>query len=150
MLSNGPGDPEPLQDVINTVKQLVDADYAIFGICLGHQMLGLSQGLTTKKMHNGHRGINHPIKNNITGRCEITSQNHGFVVDMDAANANENITVTHTHLNDGTLAGISINNRNAFSVQYHPEASPGPHDSRYLFDQFIENIKLKKQELLKS
>jgi carbamoyl-phosphate synthase small subunit len=150
MLSNGPGDPEPLEDVINVVKQLVDADYTIFGICLGHQMLALSQGLTTKKMYNGHRGINHPIKNNITGKCEVTSQNHGFVVDMEGANANDNITVTHTHLNDGTLAGISINNRSAFSVQYHPEASPGPHDSRYLFDQFIENVKLKKQELVKS
>ena len=140
MLSNGPGDPEPLTEVIATVGELVEADYPIFGICLGHQILAISQGLTTEKMHNGHRGINHPIKNLISGKCEVTSQNHGFVVRMQEAIENSNITVTHQHLNDDTLAGISINNKNAFSVQYHPEASPGPHDSRYLFDQFITNI----------
>lgn len=140
MLSNGPGDPEPLTEVIATVGKFVDANYPIFGICLGHQILALSQGLTTEKMHNGHRGINHPIKNLISGKGEITSQNHGFVVKMQDAIDNDNITVTHQHLNDETLAGISINNKNAFSVQYHPEASPGPHDSRYLFDQFITNI----------
>ncbi len=140
MLSNGPGDPEPLTEVIDTVGKLVEADYPIFGICLGHQILALSQGLTTEKMYNGHRGINHPIKNLISGKSEITSQNHGFVVKMEEAIANENITVTHQHLNDETLAGIALKNKNAFSVQYHPESSPGPHDSRYLFDQFIENI----------
>ncbi len=140
LLSNGPGDPEPLTEVIATVGQLVEANYPIFGICLGHQILALSQGLTTEKMHNGHRGINHPIKNLVSGKSEITSQNHGFVVRMQEAIEHENITVTHQHLNDDTLAGITINNRNAFSVQYHPEASPGPHDSRYLFDQFITNI----------
>jgi len=148
MLSNGPGDPEPLTDVIQTVKSLVEADYTIFGICLGHQMLALSQGLTTMKMHNGHRGINHPIKNLITGKAEITSQNHGFVVNMEEAEANSNITITHQHLNDQTLAGISINDRKAFSVQYHPEASPGPHDSRYLFDQFVTNMKIKQEALI--
>jgi len=140
MLSNGPGDPEPLTEVIKTVGELVEANFPVFGICLGHQILALSQGLKTEKMHNGHRGINHPVKNLITGKCEVTSQNHGFVVKMEDAIANENISITHKHLNDNTLAGISINNKNAFSVQYHPEASPGPHDSRYLFDQFIENI----------
>lgn len=140
LLSNGPGDPEPLTEVIATVGKLVEANYPIFGICLGHQILAISQGLTTEKMHNGHRGINHPVKNLISGKCEVTSQNHGFVVRMEEAIANEKVTVTHQHLNDETLAGISINNKNAFSVQYHPEASPGPHDSRYLFDQFINNI----------
>ncbi len=140
MLSNGPGDPEPLTEVIKNIGELVEANYPIFGICLGHQILALSQGLKTEKMHNGHRGINHPVKNLITGKCEVTSQNHGFVVKMEDAIANENITVTHQHLNDDTLAGISINNKNAFSVQYHPESSPGPHDSRYLFDAFINNI----------
>lgn len=140
LLSNGPGDPEPLTEVISTVGKLVEANYPIFGICLGHQVLAISQGLTTEKMHNGHRGINHPIKNLISGKCEITSQNHGFVVRMQEAIASEKITVTHQHLNDETLAGISVNDKNAFSVQYHPEASPGPHDSRYLFDQFITNI----------
>ena len=150
MLSNGPGDPSSMSYVIDTVRRMTELKIPIFGICLGHQVLSLASGLTTRKMHNGHRGINHPVINLQTGKCEVTSQNHGFVVDMDGANANDNITVTHTHLNDGTLAGISINNRSAFSVQYHPEASPGPHDSRYLFDQFIENVKLKKQELVKS
>lgn len=145
MLSNGPGDPAAMPEVVATVKEIVDADYPVFGICLGHQVLCLSQGLTTKKMHNGHRGINHPIKNLETGKCEITSQNHGFVVDMDDANSNSDVEVTHVHLNDGTLAGIRLKNKSAFSVQYHPEASPGPHDSRYLFDQFIENIIKAKQ-----
>lgn len=149
MLSNGPGDPEPLTNVIATVGELVETNIPLFGICLGHQILALSQGLSTEKMHNGHRGINHPIKNLITGKCEITSQNHGFVVKMDEAIANPNIEVTHQHLNDDTLAGISLKNKKAFSVQYHPEASPGPHDSRYLFDQFIENIKVVKQQLVK-
>ncbi len=137
MLSNGPGDPKPLTHVINTVQQILDADIPVFGICLGHQVLALSQGLTTTKMYNGHRGINHPVKNLITGRCEITSQNHGFVVDREVAERNDNIEITHVHLNDNTLAGIRLKNKKAFSVQYHPEASPGPHDSRYLFDQFV-------------
>ncbi len=148
MLSNGPGDPEPLTQCIDTVKQIIEADYATFGICLGHQILALSQGLVTEKMHNGHRGINHPIKNMNTGKCEVTSQNHGFVVNMKAAEENENIEVTHIHLNDDTLAGIAVKDKSAFSVQYHPEASPGPHDSRYLFDQFIQNIKAKKEKEL--
>jgi len=141
LLSNGPGDPEPLTEVIATVEKLVEADYPIFGICLGHQILALSQGLTTEKMHNGHRGINHPIKNLISGKCEITSQNHGFVVSKNKALETKHIKITHLHLNDDTLAGISVKGKNAFSVQYHPEASPGPHDARYLFDQFIEKMK---------
>ncbi len=148
MLSNGPGDPEPLTDSIETVKQIVKTAIPVFGICLGHQILCLSQGLSTEKMHNGHRGINHPIKNLLTGKCEITSQNHGFVVSKDAVNNNDRILLTHIHLNDGTVAGISIKDKNIFSVQYHPEASSGPHDSRHLFDQFIENIKKYKKELV--
>ena len=148
MLSNGPGDPEPLTQSIEVVKQLLDTRTPLFGICLGHQILALSQGLTTKKMHNGHRGINHPIKNLLTGKGEITSQNHGFVVNMEEAEKHPNIEITHIHLNDNTLAGIQLKDRKAFSVQYHPEASPGPHDSRYLFDQFIENIKVTKKQLV--
>jgi carbamoyl-phosphate synthase small subunit len=146
MLSNGPGDPEPLTAVIQVVKALVDTGIPIFGICLGHQILGLSQGLATEKMHNGHRGINHPIKNLITGKGEITSQNHGFVVKMEDAKNNPNVIITHIHLNDGTLAGIALKDKKVFSVQYHPEASPGPHDSRYLFDQFVDNMTVFKKE----
>ncbi len=144
-LSNGPGDPEPLVDVVENIKKLVNSNIPIFGICLGHQLLAISQGMRTEKMHNGHRGINHPIFNLLTQRGEITSQNHGFVVKMEDAEANDNIIVTHKHLNDGTLAGIALKNKKVFSVQYHPEASPGPHDSRYLFDQFVENMKLAKE-----
>ena len=141
MLSNGPGDPEPLKNSIQLVKELVELNYPIFGICLGHQILALSQGLTTEKMHNGHRGINHPIKNLITNKCEITSQNHGFVVKKQDVEDHPGVELTHLHLNDNTVAGISLIGKNAFSVQYHPESSPGPNDSRYLFDQFLENIK---------
>lgn len=145
MLSNGPGDPSVMLEVIATVKEIVASKIPVFGICLGHQLLALSQGLITKKMHNGHRGINHPIKNIITGKCEITSQNHGFVVDIDSANAHENIEITHMHLNDNTLAGIRVKNKLAFSVQYHPEAGPGPNDAKYLFDNFLENMIKAKQ-----
>ncbi len=144
MLSNGPGDPEPLTDVIKTIRTLTATDIPIFGICLGHQLLALSQGLETEKMHNGHRGINHPILNLTTKRGEITSQNHGFVVSMESAKKNNQISVTHRHLNDDTLAGIAIKGKDIFSVQYHPEASPGPHDSRYLFDDFVKNIAKRK------
>jgi carbamoyl-phosphate synthase small subunit len=141
LLSNGPGDPEPLKESINLVKDLVDLNFPIFGICLGHQVLALSQGLKTEKMHNGHRGINHPIKNLITSKCEITSQNHGFVVNKKEVERHSGVALTHLHLNDNTVAGISLIGKKAFSVQYHPESSPGPNDSRYLFDQFVENIK---------
>jgi carbamoyl-phosphate synthase small subunit len=123
------------------VKELVSSGKPIFGICLGHQILGLSQGLKTEKMFNGHRGINHPIKNLKTGKGEITSQNHGFVISKDSVNAKPNVNVTHVHLNDATIAGIELIDKPVFSVQYHPEASAGPHDSRYLFDQFIDNMK---------
>lgn len=140
MLSNGPGDPSVMTKQIEIVGQIAAAGQPVFGICLGHQILAISQGLSTSKMFNGHRGCNHPVMNLETGKGEITSQNHGFVVDYDSAENNENIVVTHKHLNDATLAGLRLKDRGVFSVQYHPEASPGPHDSRYLFDNFIENI----------
>ena len=139
-LSNGPGDPEPLKNAQAVATEIIEKDLPLFGICLGHQTIALSQGVSTKKMHNGHRGINHPIKNLITGKGEITSQNHGFVIDRDSLEGNEKVEVTHIHLNDDTVAGIRIKDKNCFSVQYHPEANPGPHDSSYLFDQFIENL----------
>ena len=125
---------------INLVKEIVKTEKPVFGICLGHQILGLSQGLRTEKMFNGHRGINHPIKNLKTGKGEVTSQNHGFVISKNGLEENTSIAVTHIHLNDDTIAGIEIINKPVFSVQYHPEASAGPHDSRYLFDQFITNM----------
>lgn len=141
MLSNGPGDPSAMPNSIQLVGEIVNQNKPVFGICLGHQILGLSQGLTTEKMFNGHRGINHPIKNLKTGKGEITSQNHGFVISKSSTENNSNIAVTHVHLNDHTVAGIELINKPVFSVQYHPEASAGPHDSRYLFDQFIDNMK---------
>jgi carbamoyl-phosphate synthase small subunit len=140
MLSNGPGDPSVMKNSISLVKELADSGKPVFGICLGHQILGLSQGLKTEKMFNGHRGINHPIKNLKTGKGEITSQNHGFVISKESIEAQNNVMVTHVHLNDQTIAGIELKNKPVFSVQYHPEASAGPHDSRYLFDQFIDNM----------
>jgi carbamoyl-phosphate synthase small subunit len=144
MLSNGPGDPSSMPISISIVKEIVEQNKPVFGICLGHQILALSQGLNTRKMFNGHRGINHPILNLKTGKGEITSQNHGFVVSEESISNNPQIAVTHKHLNDDTIAGIEIVGKPIFSVQYHPEASAGPHDSRYLFDQFIENLKLHK------
>jgi carbamoyl-phosphate synthase small subunit len=145
MLSNGPGDPSAMPFSINLVKEIVNTGKPVFGICLGHQILGLSQGLKTEKMFNGHRGINHPIKNLKTGKGEITSQNHGFVISKNGLEENTSIAVTHVHLNDDTIAGIEIINKPVFSVQYHPEASAGPHDSRYLFDQFITNMNNNKE-----
>jgi carbamoyl-phosphate synthase small subunit len=141
MLSNGPGDPSAMPGVVSTVKNMLATDIPVFGICLGHQVLALACGLSTYKMHNGHRGVNHPVKNLLTGKGEITSQNHGFVVSMDDAKKQAGIEITHIHLNDGTLAGIRLKDKKVFSVQYHPESSAGPNDSRYLFDEFIENIK---------
>jgi carbamoyl-phosphate synthase small subunit len=140
MLSNGPGDPSAMPQSVELVQQIIKTNKPVFGICLGHQILGLSQGLSTEKMFNGHRGINHPIKNLKTGKGEITSQNHGFVISKESVANQSQVEITHIHLNDGTIAGIEINDKPVFSVQYHPEASAGPHDSRYLFDQFIENI----------
>ena len=140
-ISNGPGDPEPLSDAIQTTKELLELNKPLFGICLGHQVLALANGVSTYKMHNGHRGINHPILNLLTGKGEITSQNHGFAINREETEANPNLEVTHTHLNDNTVAGIRMKDKSVFSVQYHPEASPGPHDADYLFDQFFDAIK---------
>ncbi len=139
-ISNGPGDPEPLEVVIKTVKKIIEARRPLFGICLGHQIIALASGIPTFKMHHGHRGINHPVFNLLTGKGEITSQNHGFAIDKHAAELNENVQITHLHLNDKTIAGIQLKNAPCFSVQYHPEAGPGPNDANYLFDQFIELI----------
>jgi len=144
-LSNGPGDPEPMDYAVENVKEILKLEKPIFGICLGHQILARSVGIPTYKMHHGHRGINHPVKNLISGKCEITSQNHGFGVSPEALKKHEDkIEITHVNLNDNTVEGIRIKSKPAFSVQYHPEASPGPHDSRYLFDEFIELIKNNK------
>lgn len=143
-LSNGPGDPEPLENAIQVAKDIINEDRPLFGICLGHQVIALANGISTYKMHNGHRGINHPIKNLITGKGEITSQNHGFAINREETETNPKVEITHVHLNDHTVAGIKIKDKNCFSVQYHPEASPGPNDATYLFDQFIENINKNK------
>jgi carbamoyl-phosphate synthase small subunit len=140
-LSNGPGDPDPLDTAIQVAKEILKNNKPLFGICLGHQIIALANGVSTYKMFNGHRGINHPVKNIITGKGEITSQNHGFAVSKEELDKHSDLEITHLHLNDGTVAGMRMKNKNCFSVQYHPEASPGPHDSSYLFDQFIENIK---------
>ncbi|CAN5491768.1 glutamine-hydrolyzing carbamoyl-phosphate synthase small subunit [soil metagenome] len=139
-ISNGPGDPAPLVGVVNTVKQVLAAEIPLFGICLGHQLLALANDIPTFKMHHGHRGLNHPVKNVISGKSEITTQNHGFGVDPEAVRASENVEITHLNLNDDSIEGIRVKNKPAFSVQYHPEATPGPHDSRYLFDEFIAMI----------
>ncbi len=140
MISNGPGDPSSMGYAIETIKEIVEAGIPTFGICLGHQLLSLASGLKTYKMHHGHRGCNHPVKNLVSGRSEITSQNHGFAVEYNEA-LSETIELTHINLNDNSVEGISRKDKQAFSVQHHPEASPGPHDSLYLFDQFIESIK---------
>jgi carbamoyl-phosphate synthase small subunit len=139
-LSNGPGDPEPLVEAIETTKEILSSGKPLFGICLGHQVLALANGVSTFKMHNGHRGINHPVLNLISKRGEITSQNHGFAVSKEEVLAHAELEITHEHLNDHTVAGIRLKDKPAFSVQYHPEASPGPHDSRYLFDEFITSL----------
>jgi carbamoyl-phosphate synthase small subunit len=143
-ISNGPGDPAVMDYAIKTVKEAVNSDTPVFGICLGHQLLALSSGLSTYKMHHGHRGLNHPVKNLVTGKGEMTSQNHGFAVSEKEIEKNPNVEVTHLHLNDNTIMGIRLKNKKAFSVQYHPEASPGPHDSNYLFDDFVAMIKKHK------
>jgi len=135
-LSNGPGDPEPLVDPAAQVRKLI-GHVPIFGICLGHQILGLALGAKTYKLKFGHRGANHPVLNTLTGKVEITSHNHGFAVDPDSLNLNE-VEITHRNLNDGTLEGFRHRNHPVFCVQYHPEAAPGPHDSRYLFNDFVK------------
>jgi carbamoyl-phosphate synthase small subunit len=140
-ISNGPGDPASTGYAVETVRKVLLHNEPLFGICLGHQLLGLACHIPTFKMHHGHRGLNHPVKNLITGRAEITSQNHGFSIDPKALANNPAVEVTHINLNDHSIEGIRLKNKKAFSVQYHPESSPGPHDSRYLFDQFIEFLR---------
>lgn len=140
-LSNGPGDPAAMDYAVRTTQDILKSHKALFGICLGHQILALAMGVRTYKLHHGHRGINHPVKNIITGKCEITSQNHGFGVEFASVEAHrDTIEVTHVNLNDNTVEGLRVRNKKAFSVQFHPESSPGPHDSRYLFDQFVESM----------
>ncbi len=138
MLSNGPGDPATMTYAVDTVKTILANNIPTFGICLGHQILAEANGISTFKMHNGHRGMNHPVKNLITGLCEVTSQNHGFSVRAEDVEKTPNVEITHINLNDNTVEGIRLKDKKAFSVQYHPEAAPGPHDSRYLFDDFIK------------
>jgi carbamoyl-phosphate synthase small subunit len=140
-ISNGPGDPAAMDYAIETVKDVMKENKPTFGICLGHQLLALANGVSTYKLHHGHRGLNHPVKNLITGKSEITTQNHGFGVHPDSVKKAEHIEVTHVNLNDQSIEGIRVKGKPVFSVQHHPESTPGPHDSRYLFDDFIGMIK---------
>jgi carbamoyl-phosphate synthase small subunit len=140
MISNGPGDPASMKEEVATVKKIIDSGIPAFGICLGHQLIAEASGISTFKMHKGHRGINHPVKNLITGKCEITSQNHGFGVKAEDVAKMKNIEITHINLNDNTVEGLRYKDKNVFCVQYHPEACAGPFDSRYLFDEFISII----------
>lgn len=150
-LSNGPGDPSAMDYAVTLAKKILELDKPLFGICLGHQLLALAVDIPTFKMHHGHRGINHPVKNIRTGKCEITSQNHGFGVNPEAIQQNkETIEITHINLNDESIEGIRVRNKQAFSVQYHPEASPGPHDARYLFDEFVAMIQANKEAAVAS
>jgi carbamoyl-phosphate synthase small subunit len=137
-ISNGPGDPSAMPYAIETVKEILAANKPLFGICLGHQLLALANDIRTMKMFNGHRGLNHPVKNIIIDHCEVTSQNHGFGVIPEDVKKSDKVEITHINLNDQSIEGIRIKGKKAFSVQYHPESSPGPHDSRYLFDDFIK------------
>lgn len=137
-ISNGPGDPAAMTYALETVKNILSNDKPLFGICLGHQLLALANGIRTHKMFNGHRGLNHPVKNIIRNHCEVTSQNHGFGVVPEDVRNSDKVEITHINLNDQSIEGIRVKNKKAFSVQYHPESSPGPHDSRYLFDEFVQ------------
>jgi len=145
-ISNGPGDPAAMPYAVETVKDILNNQKPLFGICLGHQLLALASGIGTHKMHNGHRGLNHPVKNLITGKSEITSQNHGFGVNKEDIGKSDIVKVTHINLNDGSIEGIRRVDKPAFSVQYHPEASPGTHDSMYLFDEFINLLSKHKNQ----
>ena len=135
-VSNGPGDPASMGYAVKTIQKVLETKKPLFGICMGHQLLARAYGLSTFKMKNGHRGLNHPVKNLISGHCEITSQNHGFAVSLEEVDNHADLELTHKNLNDNSVEGIRTKNGHAFSVQYHPESNPGPHDSRYLFGQF--------------
>ncbi|TDG35084.1 carbamoyl-phosphate synthase small subunit [Pedobacter changchengzhani] len=139
-ISNGPGDPSVMPYAVETIKDILAADKPMFGICLGHQLLAEANGIGTMKMFNGHRGLNHPVKNIIKDSCEVTSQNHGFGVIPEEVRKSDKVEITHVNLNDKSIEGIRVKGKKAFSVQYHPESSPGPHDSRYLFDDFVDVI----------
>ena len=143
--SNGPGDPNPMDYALETVARAKETGKPLFGICLGHQLMAMSEGMEVMKMFVGHRGANQPVKNLKRGRVEITTQNHGFAVDPDTV-TDELADITHRNLNDGTLEGLNFKRFNGFSVQYHPEASPGPHDSSYLFDEFVGRVRAHKEE----
>ncbi len=143
--SNGPGDPNPMDFAVETITKARKTGKPMFGICLGHQLMAMTEGVRVIKMFVGHRGANQPVKNLERGRVEITTQNHGFAIDPDSLTP-EIAEITHVNLNDGTLEGLNFKRFNGFSVQYHPEASPGPHDSSYLFDEFIERIKAYKKQ----
>lgn len=144
-ISNGPGDPAAMDYGVDIVRQIQESGKPMFGICLGHQLLALANKARTFKMHHGHRGLNHPVYNQITGLSEITSQNHGFGVDPESILGCEMLEVTHINLNDNSIEGLRVKNKPVFSVQYHPESNPGPHDSRYLFDDFIQMIRENKK-----
>ena len=148
-ISNGPGDPAAMPHVVETISELIESNIPMFGICLGHQIISLANGIKTYKMFNGHRGINHPVKNILTGKDEITSQNHGFAVGEKEAKKNKEVEISHLNLNDGTIEGLRMKHKPVFCVQYHPEASAGPHDSRYLFDDFVKLIEKSKSSSIK-
>jgi carbamoyl-phosphate synthase small subunit len=145
-ISNGPGDPAAMGYAVDTLKEILKEEKPVFGICLGHQLLALANGIRTFKMHHGHRGLNHPVKNIITGLCEITTQNHGFGVDPVSVKDADHIEITHLNLNDQSIEGIRVKGKPAFSVQYHPESTPGPQDSRYLFDDFMTLMEGNKKQ----
>lgn len=147
-VSNGPGDPASMDYAIDTIRQILEHDRPFFGICLGHQLLAQANDVPTFKMHHGHRGANHPVKNLMTGMSQITSQNHGFSVKREGLVQNPNVIITHVNLNDDTVEGIRIRNKKAFSVQFHPEAAPGPHDNDYLFDEFIQLMEADQKEVV--
>lgn len=145
-ISNGPGDPAAMDGAVAIIRKILDAEKPLFGICLGHQLLARANDISTYKMHHGHRGLNHPVKNLRTGKSEITTQNHGFGVDVESAKKSDKIEITHVNLNDHSIEGIRMKDKPAFSVQYHPESTPGTHDSRYLFDEFIELMASAKKD----
>jgi carbamoyl-phosphate synthase small subunit len=150
LISNGPGDPAVMPQVVQIVKDILANNKPVFGICLGHQLLAEACGISTFKMFNGHRGINHPVKNMNSGHSEVTSQNHGFAINSEDVEKSDILEITHVNLNDNSVEGIRVKNKKAFSVQYHPESAPGPDDSRYLFDEFVGSLKVGKSVVVEA